>query len=335
MRYKFNNDVVAAIKRNLPEGEQIVPFLMNELFVGKESVYRRLRGDIAFTFDEIALLSAKLGFSVDNLIELKKPKQSYFEFNLFDTHDKEELYLQKMGLLIDLFAEVRAAKSVKSSFMFNEVPHEFTLYSALLSKFKYYKWMHQVQGIAADFRLSEMVVPERLKEIQRVWRGANRANVETTFVFDDYVFLRMANDIDYFYMRGLISDEELKELQKELLRIVNMIDDMSFFGAEGDHPELLIYLSSTTSGHYTGHFEYDGKTCCFTMGYGMNVLVSHNEAVCKNQKEWFNFHKRYATLVTNSGEMQRFEYLRQQEEYVMSIGKRNRRGGFFFFADKI
>ncbi|PXV65005.1 hypothetical protein CLV62_1083 [Dysgonomonas alginatilytica] len=62
----------------MPDGEQIAPFLGNLLFLGKEAIYRRLRGDVVFTFEEFAVISTRLGFSVDSIAGLKQSDRMFF-----------------------------------------------------------------------------------------------------------------------------------------------------------------------------------------------------------------------------------------------------------------
>ena len=69
MKDSIVNELITAMKDRLPPGQmlefQLVEFfLMTEfltLCIGREAVYRRLRGEVAFTIDEVAQISCKLG----------------------------------------------------------------------------------------------------------------------------------------------------------------------------------------------------------------------------------------------------------------------------------
>ena len=47
--------------------QELADMLMDTLYIGKEAVYRRLRGEVPFTLQESALISRKLGISLTKL----------------------------------------------------------------------------------------------------------------------------------------------------------------------------------------------------------------------------------------------------------------------------
>lgn len=52
---------VGAIREKIPHKATLTNTLVDLLRLEKEAVYRRMRGDVAFSFAEIALISHKLG----------------------------------------------------------------------------------------------------------------------------------------------------------------------------------------------------------------------------------------------------------------------------------
>jgi hypothetical protein len=68
MKNYIVNELIAAMKERIPRGINLANYLTDALCMGKEAVYRRLRGEVAFTFDEIAMISCKLGISIDQII---------------------------------------------------------------------------------------------------------------------------------------------------------------------------------------------------------------------------------------------------------------------------
>ena len=61
MKNGIVNELIIAMKERIPKGQNLANSLADILYMGKEAVYRRLRGEVAFTIDEVALLSKKLG----------------------------------------------------------------------------------------------------------------------------------------------------------------------------------------------------------------------------------------------------------------------------------
>ena len=50
-----NANLIEAMKEKLPLKGQLADMLMDTLYIGKEAVYRRLRGEVPFTLQESAL----------------------------------------------------------------------------------------------------------------------------------------------------------------------------------------------------------------------------------------------------------------------------------------
>ena len=66
MKNSIVNELINEMKERIAPKETLANFLTNTLCMGKEAVYRRLRGEVAFTFDEVAVISHKLGISIDH-----------------------------------------------------------------------------------------------------------------------------------------------------------------------------------------------------------------------------------------------------------------------------
>ena len=56
------------MKERIPQGQNLANYLTDTLYMGKEAVYRPASRKVAFTFDEIAVISHNLGISIDQII---------------------------------------------------------------------------------------------------------------------------------------------------------------------------------------------------------------------------------------------------------------------------
>lgn len=64
MQNELNTSLIEAVKEKLPLKENLANLLIDTLYIGKEAIYRRLRGEVPFTLEEAALISRKLGVSL-------------------------------------------------------------------------------------------------------------------------------------------------------------------------------------------------------------------------------------------------------------------------------
>lgn len=87
-----NANLIEAMKDKLPVKGKLADMLMDTLYIGKEAVYRRLRGEVPFTFQEAALVSRKLGISLDTIIGSSFKTNAMFDMNIVDYDHPFESY---------------------------------------------------------------------------------------------------------------------------------------------------------------------------------------------------------------------------------------------------
>ncbi len=63
-----NTALIQAIHAHTPQDATPASVLMDILNIGREAAYRRLRGEVRFTFGEASALSAHLRFSLDGVM---------------------------------------------------------------------------------------------------------------------------------------------------------------------------------------------------------------------------------------------------------------------------
>ena len=104
MKDSIVNELITAMKDRLPPGQNLANFLTDTLCIGREAVYRRLRGEVAFTIDEVAQISCKLGISIDQIIGNHLYNRVTFDMNLLRSANAIESYydfMKSQRLVID------------------------------------------------------------------------------------------------------------------------------------------------------------------------------------------------------------------------------------------
>lgn len=320
MEKKFNDLLIRTIRNRIPESEQMAPYLGKLLFLGKEAIYRRIRGDVDFTFEELATLSTKLGFSIDSLVGLNGADQMFFDTNLHHSLAPEDAYYNILFDYVDGFLTLNSSKSVVGYFVNNHLPYVFSLYLETVSKFRYYRWMHQANGIDPRCPMSQIVVPPRIEEIEKSWMDqTSNKQVESTYMFDHNLFATMCRDIAYFYKNQLLTDQELQSMQGELLALVDFLEEVARTGVSPSGAPMLLYITPFDLITNYMYFEFDNNVCAQVHLNNINHLLSFDPQVCVLHKQWINQLKRYAVLITQSGEMQRLAYFKKQREFITQI----------------
>ena len=107
MKNKIVNELITAMKARVPEKQNLAGYLADTLCMGKEAVYRRLRGEVSFTLEEVALISRRLGISIDQIIGNHLSDRVTFDLNLLKSSDSMEGYYEIIHRYLQIFDHVK------------------------------------------------------------------------------------------------------------------------------------------------------------------------------------------------------------------------------------
>lgn len=321
MRNKLNREIVSVLYKHIPQTKELAHLLMEILDLGKESVYRRLRSEVPFTFDEVCTIAIKLDISVDGLIGLKNPECAIFNMHIYKSTELAEIYQEILKENINSIHKVSSAKSSKISTVLNRLPYGITLYQKSMVKFYYYKWFFHMQKGEMDISFKDFKVPDKILEQCNIYLHESEriANCEMDIIVDENVFLYMIKEINYFRRRGLIKEDDIPQLQNDLRKIVDLTDIVTKIGTTEYGSKLRFYLSAIDIEPNFSYVEYDETTCIQFWTPSSEIITSYNLEVCKRKKEWIESLKRYTTLITQCNEKQQVEYLNAQRVLIENM----------------
>ena len=101
------DNLLNAIKEEFPQKTNLVNALVDLLCIEKEAVYRRLRGEVAFTFAEIVTIANAFGISLDNLVGTVTAKSRPFQLKLVDFVNPMETDYDMLDQYIDILGLAR------------------------------------------------------------------------------------------------------------------------------------------------------------------------------------------------------------------------------------
>lgn len=126
---KLNNELINSMKAKVPNGTNLASLLMEILFIGKEAVYRRLRGEVPFTLSEAALISRKLGISIAQLMGKSFNGNALFALNIINHAEPYQSYHSLlsgwnsalMKIADDKYSEMSESSNLLPNFFFDEI----------------------------------------------------------------------------------------------------------------------------------------------------------------------------------------------------------------------
>ncbi len=315
----LNDKLISVIKETLPEGENMAQVLMDILLIGRESIYRRLRGEVFFTFEEVAKISKELELSIDSVLGVNNSERAIFDFNLMDPQARIENYSIKLENYIRLYRQMKKHENSTARYALNTLPYTIYLAYPNVSKFKFYKWLYQANTAVPHTSYSELQIPSHIMDYQKSFVAENRYIKKTLMILDRNVFSAMVYDIEYFYKLNIISLEDVELLKGELIQMLDDLESQAISGLYKSGTEIQMYLSNVDIEATYCHYQYGDQQYSHLRLYSINGIDSQVPKVCTRQKEWIDSLKRYSTLITQSGEMQRVNYFNKQRELVKQI----------------
>ena len=319
MNERLHRNLIAVIREKIPQGENMALYLADKLSLGRESVYRRIRGEIYFTFDEIATLSLDLGFSVDNIIGTKRNENALFNVHLLQNSEYFEIYKNKMLEYGRISREMGNNPNAELHMSINSLPYYFYINYKNLSRFRIYKWLHQCQKIGINDKFTTFELPKDILQTHEIFYQDIQKIPKVTIIMDNNIFWSAAKDIEYFYKRGLLSEEDLELLRAELHDIVDVLSGVATKGVSKSGAKISIYYSSVDLEASCLHFESGDWHLAQTRMLSISAIDSYDDRLCRIQKEWIDSLKKYSVLISRSGEIQRFEYMNKQRGYINKI----------------
>jgi len=317
----LRSTIATKILSNIPPRVKSIDYLMEALNISRESVYRRIRGDISFTLEEIAKLSVDLGFSIDELIIKDMHSRVFFDIHISGKQTPSDnfvtVFQQHFQNLFDLPIE----KDVESVEILNRIPLGFIIFFNHLFKFTYYRWMHQNQETSLKYFYSDVVLPDKLIGLQQKAIENLRKFRNNTYIFDPNIFYNTIQSVQYYYKRRLINQNEFELLREDLHGLINMVESIAQTGANKSGIKNNLYLSSMnveSSSRYVKHGEQI-KSQFFINA--MEPITIVNENLCGIHKKWLDSMRKYATLISQSNEILQVRYFNKQRAYIEECGE--------------
>lgn len=323
MNQKLNGNLVNAVKNALPEKTNIAMYLMDLLSLGKEAVYRRLRGTVSFNIEESALISRDLNISLDHIVGMKSTEKAIFNLNLIQRSNMMDDYCGVMENYIKALRRIKVHPDAKIQSACNALPCLFYMEYELIAKFYLYKWAYQMRGFENTLSFSQFVVPQNVTDINRELVQESCFIKSSSFVLSRDIFISLAKDIALFSRLNLLTKSESQQIKMELVDLLYNIESTAASGIwnldNNVSGEVLFYLSNIGFESSYTYLECSDFELSIFQVFSYGSINSFKSYVCQIHREWIESLKRSSTLISRSGDVHRAEYFNEQRELLNTI----------------
>jgi hypothetical protein len=319
MKNAVVNELISTMREITPKEGNLANILMEVLCMSKEAIYRRLRGEVAFTFSEVAIIASQMGISLDKIVGNSMSSGAMFDLNVLHSLEPMDNYYEILVRYHKLFRYVKTDPTTEVITSSNTIPYTFYAPYENLSKFRISRWLYQNEKLRTPTSLANIVIPEKLAKVQKELLEDLRLVHKTCFILDQGVFASFVREIKYFAELGLVTAADVANMKKELHQLLRELELVSEKGAFHNGNLLSVYLSNVDFEATYSYVEKNGFQICFLRVYSINSMDSRDGKVCNYQKKWIHSLKRHSTLISQSGEIQRMNFFNEQKKIVDTL----------------
>jgi hypothetical protein len=316
----FNKKIVEEITKRSPGNRRMVKNLARMLSISNESAYRRVREEIPFTLEEVAILADSYKLSVDGLLGLKSDVNPFFNREFINCWDSGEIYARQLGNDLDCMKKLLEAKEVRITAALRRIPFRLLPFPALF-KFDYCHYLYSVGKISLmNARFSGMTVPASIDSLHRKIAACTRKITPVVCIIDSAIYANIIKKVLYYYRLGFLSGDDLKLLQSELFGLLDIQENLLRNGKNEFGAEYVFYYSFFNFEASVILVESDGDSLLMIPVYPEFKLVAKNNPEMNTiQQRWFESKIRNSALITKTSDIQQIELLRNAYRQIEEL----------------
>lgn len=314
------DNLMNAIREKIPQKSVLVNKLVDLLCIEKEAVYRRLRGEVAFTFSEIVTIVNDFGLSLDNMVGTVTAKSRPFQLKLVDFLKPDDIDYEMLEQYVDILAQAREDDKSELIDCTNILPMQLYMKYKYIMRFYLFKWLYQCGALGKTRRFEEIEVTDRFFSLQMSTVEESKYIRTSYYILDPLIFQYLLNDINYFASVNLIRQEDVKRLKEELLKFLNEMETLATRGVfEETGNKVFFYISGVNFD--TSYWCVQVKNYHISMikTFMLSSVASLDEGTYDKLRKWLRALIRSSIMISVSGEKQRVAFFEAQRQLINSL----------------
>ena len=316
MNELFYQALLIEIQKNFSKKSAMVNELVEILRIEKGAVYRRLRQEVPFTFNEIAIIAKHLKISLDNMIGIEVNKSALARLRLPDFISPQEEDYRMFDSFSNFLRKVNQLENSEMVTVSNILPQVLFFEFRYLLIFYLFKWNYHYNNDKVKPFHQIAILPELNKHLSEFAIEIRKFN-KFSYVFDSKMFRILVNDIIFFYSIRLIEKEDVVNLKENLLSLLDSLENMAIDGQfkETGKPINLYISDIAITTNYT-YVEAGNIHFSMIRAFTLSSVTSFDEKVFEKMKKWIHSLIKLSTLITLTNERQRVLYFEEQRKII-------------------
>jgi len=309
-----------ALNKKIPEQAKLVATLMELLFMEKGAIYRRLRGEVPFTFYEVVHIAERLDIPLNSFIYTDAVQVDRFELNIVEYSSMNEMDYKQWEDYVSLICSAKNDPQSEMAESSNILP--ITIYGKFNHLTKYYLFKYQYLLNESEERISfaDTVVPQRIQQIYQSYFLESKNFAHTLYIWDYLIFQYLVTDIRFFSDIKLISVESIQDIKKDLLALLDYAEEIALRGCfpETGSP-VSLYISDLSFDADYSYVQLNDFYMTHVRTFILNSVASTDHSSFKKIKNWIHSLKKSSTMISQSGTAFRADFFEKQRMIISEL----------------
>ena len=317
--YYYYQGFMSALQYRISNKAVLVNTIADILAIDKDAVYRRLRGDVNFSFIEMATIAKKLGISLDSIVEIESVQSKPAQVIMTKHINPTELDYRMFNDHVNLLKFIKDEPNTKIIESGNIFPHYIYYDYEHFTKFYMFCWSQaSISGTAIPYH--KIIIPEQMRILQKNCCLFARHIKSTQYIWDHMIFQRLVENINFFAKVRFINEEDISLIKNDLIDLLDNIEKVTATGKHEDTGnKISIYISDINIETNYSCIESKNLHISLFRSFLLNTNSALDEQVFAEMKSWMQYMQRMSTLISVSGEKFRAEYFDKQREIILTL----------------
>lgn len=287
------------------------------LDMDETSVYRRLRGAVRFSIDEMGLLAHRFNISLDSLLS-EQPEGDYqaWKMDLLLIANENGLDIDAMERNIPMIEELPEKAEIEVGGSLGCLTRHFYMYYKQLWRFMHFKWGRYYSNSHYYDSFSTVQIHPRLSDLLETHLLRYKKIKYCFFIWDSLIIRKLVNDVLYFKSMAALTEEDVSLIKQDIIEFLNNCEQIATKGKfEGcDKFELYISPINIDTSHVYTHY---GERWLYSVEvYGIRPMITTKAHICEEFCRNINRLKKASVLISQSAERERRTFFNEQRKLV-------------------
>ncbi|WP_029905039.1 helix-turn-helix domain-containing protein [Prevotella sp. 10(H)] len=319
---KVRNDIIQKIICGIPANMKPAEYIVTLLGISKGSAYRRLNGELSFSFEEVAVLAKEMNFSVDEIIYSESRRKYIIEFGHYFNDNVENIIYNS---LLEYYNHLCINQKMKRFITIeasNNLWFVYTLFCDNLFSFYYYKYLQQYDISCLKMKMKDVNIPDFIIDIKNKITNVilNTHNCISIAMIDPHIFLNVMAEIQYYRRRNFLEEDDMKLITND---IKSLLDSLQKGAVENSYEgrEYNCFIGQRSIYSNSAAIQNDNQTYSFFYQQNLHPIICHDKRLCELHSNYLQSHKRQSVLISNSNEELQISFFDKQYEYLRKLSK--------------